>query len=132
MERIYKPEMHEAIIRELGNFNFKRTSMSYQYLIDAILLVIDNKTVIKDFKLYVYPNIAEKYDTKPENVLWSITKLLKVMYLNTDANIIKNYFDIAIDENPSTKAFIIHVAYKISKKIIPENTEISSNLQFLL
>lgn len=117
MNRINKLVEYENIMYELGKFNFKRNSISYQYLIDAIYLVTKNKNSIKDFKSNIYPIIAEKYNTKPENVLWCITKLLKVMYLNTDTRIIREYFCIQSDENPTTKAFIIHVSYKISKKM---------------
>ena len=115
--RVTKMEVYEYIMIELGNFNFKRNSMSFQYLIEAIYIVIKNKNVIKDFNHYVYPTIAEKYETKSENVLWNISKLIKMMYLNTDSNTIKEYFKIQYDENPSAKAFIIFVSYNVVKKI---------------
>ena len=118
MSRINKLVEYENIMYELGKFSFKRNSISYQYLIDAIYLVTNNRIAMKDFKSNIYPVIAEKYNTKPENVLWCITKLLKVMYLNTDSKIIKDYFCVQSGENPTTKAFIIHVSYKIAKSIM--------------
>lgn len=127
MNRINKLVEYENIMYELGKFNFKRNSISYQYLIDAIYLVTNNKSAMKDFKSNIYPIIAKKYNTKPENVLWCITKLLKVMYLNTDSKIIKDYFCIQLDENPSTKAFIIHVSYMITRKELLKEYKQSNN-----
>lgn len=117
-------DMYEEIIEELNNFCFKRNSISYQYLIEAIKIVTKNQMTIKDFNFYVYPQIAKKYDTKPQNVLWCISKLIKGMYLNTDAKIINEYFGTPYFENPSTKAFIIHISYKILKKINAETLDI--------
>ena len=131
MNRINKLVEYEKIMYELGKFGFKRNSISYQYLIDAIYLVTNNRNSIKDFKANVYPVIADRYNTKPENVLWCITKLLKVMYLNTDANFIENYFSIQKGEILSTKAFIIHISYKILMDISSQ-TDKSIDLQYLL
>lgn len=126
-------EIYEAIMQELGNFYFKRTSISYQYLIDAIfIVVINDKKVIKDFNENVYPRIAKKYNTKPENVLWCITKLLKVMYLNTDMDKIQSYFGISYEGNPSLKAFIIYISYKVQIKINAENICAGNDLQYFL
>lgn len=111
-----KSNLYENIITELNSFNFKKNSLSYQYLIEAIYIVLDNNLIIKDFKNYVYPEIAKKYNTKPENVLWCMSKLIRLMYLNTDEKIIKNYFKIEYGENPSTKAFVLFISYKILKK----------------
>ena len=106
-------ELYKKIIKELNNFSFKRNSLSYQYLIDAIYIVAKNNIIVKDFKNYVYPQIASKYDTKCENVLWNISKLIRLMYFNTDEKIIKDYFNIEYGENLSPKAFIMYISYKI-------------------
>ena len=126
-------DIYEAIMLELGNFYFKRTSLSYRYLIDAIyIVVINDKKVIRDFNDNVYPQIAERYNTKPQNVMWNITKLLKVMYLNTDMEIIQDYFGISYEGNPSPKAFIILVSYKVQIKIDTENVNAGKDLQYFL
>ncbi|MBR3325558.1 MAG: hypothetical protein IKG14_05925 [Clostridia bacterium] len=110
-----KENLYEEIITELNYFNFKKNSTSYQYLIDVIYIVVDKKMIVKNFKNNIYPLIAKKYETKPENVLWCISKMIKLMYLNTDNKKIKEYFNIENGENPSTKAFILYISYKILK-----------------
>ena len=105
--------LEELIIIELKNFNFKRNSLAYEYLIEAIKLVVENTMVIRDFKKYVYTPVGRKYFTRPENVLWCINKLITLMYFNTDTNVIESYFNTYLNNRPSTKAFIIGVARKI-------------------
>ena len=108
--------VEEKIILELNTFKFKRNSIAYEYLIDAIKLVVENKYVIKNFNDYVYTAIAKKYNTQPQNVLWCLNKLINLMYFNTDENIITNYFNIYKQDKLTTKAFIIEVARKINLK----------------
>lgn len=108
--------VEEKIILELNKFKFKRNSIAYEYLIDAIKLVVENKYVIKNFNDYVYTAIAKKYNTQPQNVLWCLNKLINLMYFNTDENIITNYFNIYKQDKLTTKAFIIEVARKINLK----------------
>lgn len=105
--------VENEIIYELSNFAFKRNSLGYEYLIEAIKIVLENKMVIKDFKKYVYMPIAKKYATKMQNVQWCIEKMINIMYLNTQSSRIEEYFKIKYYEKLSTKAFVIGVARKI-------------------
>ena len=105
--------IEEMIMFELKNFNFKRNSLGYEYLIDAIKMVVKNKGVIRDFTEYVYKPVAEKYDTGAKNVLWCICKLLNLMYFNTEEKIIDEYFNTYMHDKPTAKAFIIGVERKV-------------------
>ena len=109
VESIYE----EKIMIELKNFNFKRNSLAYEYLIDTIKIVAEDRMVIKDFLKFVYEPVAERYKTKPQNVLWCINKLISLMYFNTNEEIIEKYFKVNKNNKPSTKAFIIGVAKNI-------------------
>lgn len=106
-----------AIIVQLNHFNFRRSSISYQYLIDAIYLVVKDRNVMRDFKKYVYLPIAEKYNTKPENVQWSLSKLVDLMYINTPSEIIFKYFKYYLDEKPTLKFFIVSVARNVYEEL---------------
>lgn len=108
--------IEDEIIYELSNFAFKRNSLGYEYLLEAINIVFENMMSIRDFKRYVYVPIAEKYNTEPQNVQWCIEKLISLMYLNTQSKIIEEYFNIKYYEKLSTKAFIIAVVRKIKNK----------------
>lgn len=109
--------LQDKIYSELSNFNFSRNSIAFQYLILAIYLVSKDKINIRNFRNGVYTQIAETYKTKPENVMWGITKIIKMMYLNTDEEIIKDYFNLYDYSKPSTKEFIIYIAYKVTRDL---------------
>ncbi len=117
--------IYEKILFELRNFNFKRNSLAYEYLIDSIKIVIENRYVIKDFNNYVYKPIGKKFHTNSNNVLWCLNKLITLMYFNTDEEIINTYFNTYKSVKPTTKAFIIGVAREV---IIKNNIKIKKSL----
>ncbi len=107
----------DEIVLQLSNFRFSRYSMAYQYLIDAIYIVVKDRNTMRDLKDYVYLPIAKRYNTRAENVQWSLTKLVDIMYTNTPAKTMYNYFNFFIDEKPTLKFFIITVARNVYSKI---------------
>lgn len=108
------PWTYEKIIEELGYFKFKRNSISYEYLIEAISLVCEDYSYIKNFNK-LYRLIAMKYGTESRRVFECIKKLLNVMYLNTEDSVIIDYFKLHYrSEKPSAKAFITYIARKIN------------------
>ena len=105
------------IVIQLNHFKFRRSSISYQYLIDAIYLVVKDRNVMRDLKKMVYLPIAKKYNTKPENVQWNLSKLIDLMYVNTASEIIFDYFKFFIDEKPTVKFFIVTIATNVYEEI---------------
>ena len=116
-------DVYNQVVIELGYFKFHRNCMSYEYLIDAIILVYEDNKYLKNFKILLYVDIAKKYHKKPENILWSISKLVNTMYMNTDEKTIKQYFKLYYDEKPSTKAFIIYVSKRVKQKLLGKKTK---------
>lgn len=108
-------EIYRRIITELRYFSFGRNSIAYQYLVDAIYLVTREKRYIKNFNYYVYPKIAERYGTRPDNVLWCVSKLVNFMYENTDKKVIQKYFGMYYESKFSPKAFIIMISDRIQR-----------------
>ena len=118
-------DVYNQVVVELGYFKFHRNCMAYKYLIDAIVLVYKNNAYIRNFSSSLYVDIAKKYGTKPENVSWSISKLLSTMYMNTEEKVIKQYFKLFYYEKPSPKAFIIYVAEKVEQKLVSKQKKFS-------
>lgn len=108
------------IIAQLNYFKFGRGSISYQYLIDAIYIVVKDRNNMRDLKRYVYFPISQKYNTRPENVQWTLNKLIDLMYANTPSETIYDYFSFYMDEKPTVKFFIITVARNVYEKIHDE------------
>lgn len=107
----------DEIIIQLNRFRFTRAAISYQYLIDAIYIVVKDRNTMRDLKKFVYVPISKKYNTRPENVQWSLNKLIDFMYVNTSAEIIYDYFKFYIDEKPTLKFFIISVARNVYENL---------------
>ena len=105
------------IIVQLNHFKFRRSSISYQYLIDAIYIVVKDRNAMRDLKKHVYFPIAKKYNTIPENVQWTLSKLIDLMYVNTSSDIIFDYFKFYMDEKPTLKFFIISVARNVYEEL---------------
>ncbi len=108
-------ELYNIIVKELRYFNFSINSMAFIYLVEAIYLVTKDKKSIKNFNQYIYPSIAQKYGTRSENVLWCISKLINIMYENTNEEVIKKYFDIYYRRRLSPKLFIIIISNNIQE-----------------
>lgn len=119
------PYALEYIYNELSKFKIRPNSISYLYLVDAIYIVTKEKRRMKNFKALVYYPIAIKYGTKPQNVLWDLNKLIDLIYINTDVQIINNYFQIYSGDKISTKTFICVVSRKVSKQIINNKAEMN-------
>ena len=62
-------DITEQIIVQLNHFKFRRSSISYQYLIDAIYLVVKDRNVMRDLKKFVYLPIAQKYNTSVNAIM---------------------------------------------------------------
>ena len=118
-------DIYNQVVIELGYFKFHRNCMAYQYLTDAIILVYKNNAYIKNFNGSLYVYIAKKYHTKPENVLWSISKLLNTMYMNTDEKVVKQYLKLYYYEKPSPKAFIIYVSKRVNQKLLDKQKKLT-------
>ncbi len=108
-------ELYNIIVKELRYFNFSINSIAFEYLVDAIYLVTKDKKRIKNFNLYIYPKIAQKYGTRSENVLWCISKLINIMYENTNMEIINKYFNTYYKRRLSPKLFIIIISNNIQE-----------------
>lgn len=105
------------IIVQLNHFKFRRSSISYQYLIDAIYIIVKDRNAMRDLKKYVYLPISKKYNTRPENIQWTLSKLIDLMYINTSSEVIYDYFKFYIDEKPTLKFFIISIARNVYEEL---------------
>lgn len=109
-------ELYNIIVKELRYFNFSINSIAFEYLVDAIYLVTKDKRRIKNFNQYIYPRIAHKYGTRSENVLWCISKLINIMFENTNIEIINKYFNTYYKRRLSPKLFIIIISNSIQER----------------
>ncbi len=103
----------ENFIRDrLSYFNFKSNNLGYKYLVEAILLCIENEELVDRVTKGLYVEIAKKYETCPANVERAIRHLLKSQFEKD----MEPFLEIGFKENnPSNSEFISYMLYYIKQ-----------------
>jgi len=88
----------------------------YQYLRDAILLVIDEVNLLGAVTKELYPMIAEKYTTTPSRVERAIRHAIELAWDRGNVEMMNNFFGYTINLDrgkPTNSEFIAMVADKL-------------------
>lgn len=88
----------------------------YQYLRDAILMVIEDVELLGAVTKELYPSIAKKYNTTPSRVERAIRHAIEVAWSRGKVDTINNIFGYTIDTDkgkPTNSEFIAMVADKL-------------------
>ena len=88
----------------------------YQYLRDAIMMVVDNIEVINQITKQLYPEIAKKYKTTPSRVERDIRHSIEVAWGRGQLDVVENIFGYTISASkgkPTNSEFIAMIADKL-------------------
>ena len=88
----------------------------YQYLREAIMMVVDDIEVINQITKTLYPQIAQKYHTTPSRVERAIRHAIEVAWGRGDQKIVENIFGYTISASkgkPTNSEFIAMIADKL-------------------
>ena len=88
----------------------------YQYLREAIMMVVNDIDIINQITKYLYPNIAEKYKTTPSRVERAIRHAIEVAWGRGEQAIVENIFGYTISAakgKPTNSEFIAMIADKL-------------------
>ena len=88
----------------------------YQYLREAIIMVVDNIEVINQITKQLYPAIAHKYKTTPSRVERAIRHAIEVAWGRGKLEITENIFGYTVDSSkgkPTNSEFIAMIADKL-------------------
>lgn len=89
----------------------------YQYLREAILMVIDDMDTINAVTKVLYPAVAKRFDTTASRVERAIRHAIEVAWDRGDLDVLQKYFGYtvnAIKGKPTNSEFIAMIADKIS------------------
>lgn len=92
----------------------------YQYLREAIMMVINNIDVINQITKQLYPEIAEKYHTTPSRVERAIRHAIEVAWTRGKNEAVENIFGYTISASkgkPTNSEFIAMIADKLRLEI---------------
>jgi two-component system response regulator (stage 0 sporulation protein A) len=88
----------------------------YQYLREAIMMVIRDTEVINQITKQLYPEIAGKYHTTPSRVERAIRHAIEVAWGRGQADTVENIFGYTVSANrgkPTNSEFIAMIADKL-------------------
>ena len=101
------------VIHELG---VPAHIKGYQYLREAIMMVINDIDIINQITKQLYPEIAEKYKTTPSRVERAIRHAIEVAWARGQADAVENIFGYTISAakgKPTNSEFIAMIADKL-------------------
>ena len=88
----------------------------YQYLREAIMMVVGDIEIINQITKTLYPRIAGKYNTTPSRVERAIRHAIEVAWGRGDQSIVENIFGYTISASkgkPTNSEFIAMIADKL-------------------
>ena len=88
----------------------------YQYLREAIMMVVNNIDIINQITKQLYPDIAVKYHTTPSRVERAIRHAIEVAWARGQADAVENIFGYTISAakgKPTNSEFIAMIADKL-------------------
>lgn len=88
----------------------------YQYLREAIMMVVNNIDIINQITKQLYPEIANKYETTPSRVERAIRHAIEVAWTRGQAETVESIFGYTISAakgKPTNSEFIAMIADKL-------------------
>ena len=88
----------------------------YQYLREAIIMVVNNIEVINQITKQLYPDIAKKYRTTPSRVERAIRHAIEVAWGRGQADVVESIFGYTVSASkgkPTNSEFIAMIADKL-------------------
>ena len=88
----------------------------YQYLREAIMMVVNNIDIINQITKQLYPDIAVKYHTTPSRVERAIRHAIEVAWNRGQPDVVENIFGYTISAakgKPTNSEFIAMIADKL-------------------
>lgn len=82
------------------------TYLGFYYLIDAVNLVCQDKRLLLALNTELFPIVARKYRTSPENVERNIRTVINVCWSKGDRALMNSLFSSPLDRKPSVGEFI--------------------------
>ncbi|MDR3540260.1 MAG: sporulation transcription factor Spo0A [Desulfosporosinus sp.] len=89
----------------------------YQYIRDAILMVVEDVSLLGGVTKQLYPGIAKKYDTAPSRVERGIRHAIELAWERGQTDVIKRIFGYSMNierQKPTNSEFIAVLADKLS------------------
>lgn len=111
----------ETLIREiLLELGAPENLLGHPYMVEAILLVVEDRTYIDNVVFGLYPQVAAKFDTTASRVERAMRHLIEVIFDRGDWDILQQYFGNSISSSrgkTTNSEFIARIANIVKLRI---------------
>lgn len=94
--------------------------IGHPYAVQAVKMVVEDQMAINNITLFLYPAIAEKFDTNAGRVERAIRHLLEVTWSRGDPDVLMKYFGNTVSPErgrPTNGEFIARMANIVREKM---------------
>ena len=118
-----KPTVPDAdyLIRQmLLELGAPENLLGHPYMVEAILLVVEDRAYIDNVTFGLYPQVAAKFDTTAGRVERALRHLVEVIFDRGDWDILQRYFGNTIAAHkgkPTNSEFIARIANVVKQQL---------------
>ena len=105
------------ILLELGSPDHL---VGHPYVVQAILLVLENRTYINNITFGLYPQLAAHFDTTASRVERAIRHVIEVTWMRGDLDVLDKYFGNTVSADkgkPTNGEFIARIANVVNQRL---------------
>jgi two-component system response regulator (stage 0 sporulation protein A) len=110
--KMKKREMITKAIKKLG---IPAHLSGYNYIRCGVEIMVEEGHLRKQITKYLYPKIAEKFETTPNSVERCIRHAIDVSLSRCDKNFLNEIFEIPLKYKPTNSEFITSLADYVSE-----------------
>lgn len=111
----------EALIRQiLLELGAPDHLVGHPYVVQGILLVVEDRTYINNITFGLYPQLAAQFDTTASRVERAIRHLVEVTWTRGDLDVLNRYFGntVSVDKGkPTNGEFIARIANVVKQRM---------------
>jgi sporulation transcription factor Spo0A len=115
-DKIEKENLEALVTNTIHEVGVPAHIKGYQFLREAIIMVINNIDVINQITKQLYPEIAYKYGTTPSRVERAIRHAIEVAWGRGNQNVVESIFGYTVDAEkgkPTNSEFIAMISDKL-------------------
>ncbi len=94
--------------------------LGHAYVVEAILLVVEDRTYIDSITFGLYPQLAVKFDTTAARVERAIRHMIEVTWSRADLDVLSEYFGntVSVDKGkPTNGEFIARLSNVVKQRL---------------
>jgi two-component system response regulator (stage 0 sporulation protein A) len=116
LRELERDKRRQYLELELSDMGFSRKQVGFSYIVEALLLMMDEKDAPPRMTGEIYPLIAERYNVSAEGVEHAIRHAIEVTFRRMTPEERELYYPFAYDEKkgrPSNMDFLVRLSEKL-------------------